>query len=188
MDPNQERRYSARDLFEQLPTSWKASLRELLRVNPNALQNKPALLGEIVNQIRLHSLQARLNLGADVKDNGKACESRIKGNQMYHPRVMKYDEALKYYNEAIAFAQKGSADRAFVYANRSIICLEQEMYAECLVNIRLARESNYPKRFDGILAVREAKAKAACLAKIATKYRTKHNKASGNRNNRNHHQ
>ncbi|XP_035903633.1 uncharacterized protein LOC118508183 [Anopheles stephensi] len=183
MDLNPGKRYSARDLYQELPAPWKARLLQLLRDHPIAHQNKPALFGEIFNQLCQYSYLARFKFGADLKDDNKARLSRIKGNEMYHPRVMKYNDALVYYNEAIAFAPKDSVDRAIAYANRSIICLEQGMYGECLVNTQLARESSFPPRFLGILAVREAKAKAACQAM------RQQNKVSGNRStNRNRHQ
>uniref|UniRef100_A0A182YE96 MYND-type domain-containing protein n=1 Tax=Anopheles stephensi TaxID=30069 RepID=A0A182YE96_ANOST len=183
MDLNPGKRYSARDLYQELPAPWKARLFQLLRDHPIAHENKPALFGEIFNQLCQYSYLARFKFGADLKDDNKARLARIKGNEMYHPRVMKYNDALVYYNEAIAFAPQDSVDRAIAYANRSIICLEQGMYGECLVNTQLARESSFPQRFLGILAIREAKAKAACQAM------RQQNKVGGNRNtNRNRHQ
>ncbi|XP_052902185.1 SET and MYND domain-containing protein 4-like [Anopheles moucheti] len=86
---------------------------------------------------------------------------------MFHPRVKRYIEAIKYYNESITLAEKGTEERALAYGNRSIVCLELHQYEDCLKNIRLARESNYPARLAGKLKKREADAKQA-LAK-ATK-------------------
>ncbi|XP_035904023.1 SET and MYND domain-containing protein 4-like [Anopheles stephensi] len=106
----------------------------------------------------------RLNLRADRKDNAKARSLRARGNEMFHPKVKRYIEALKCYNESIAFSQKGTEDRAIAYANRSTICYELHRYEECLENIRLARESNYPERLANKLVKREEDAKKALMA------------------------
>uniref|UniRef100_A0A182M5H5 MYND-type domain-containing protein n=1 Tax=Anopheles culicifacies TaxID=139723 RepID=A0A182M5H5_9DIPT len=67
-------------------------------------------------------------------------------------------DSLTYYNKSIAHAEKGSEARAIAYANRSMVCLRLELYKECLVNIRLARESNCPERLVEKLDRREAMA------------------------------
>uniref|UniRef100_A0A182S986 MYND-type domain-containing protein n=1 Tax=Anopheles maculatus TaxID=74869 RepID=A0A182S986_9DIPT len=103
----------------------------------------------------------RLNLRVDGKDNAKARSLRAKGNEMFHPKVKRYIEALKCYNESIAFSQKGSEERAIAYANRSMVCYELHRYEECLENIRLARDSNYPERLANKLIKREEDARKA---------------------------
>ncbi|EAA05063.4 AGAP011270-PA [Anopheles gambiae str. PEST] len=67
-----------------------------------------------------------------------------KEKKMFHPNVKRYIQAIKLYNESIAFSEKGSTERALAYVNRSNICLKMQRFEECLENIRLARESNYP--------------------------------------------
>ncbi|XP_050067145.1 SET and MYND domain-containing protein 4 [Anopheles maculipalpis] len=118
----------------------------------------------------------RLKLRADEKDNAKARTLRAKGNEMFHPKVKRYIEALKCYNESIAFSQKGTEDRAIAYANRSMICYELHRYEECLENIRLARDSNYPERFSHKLVKREEAVRKVLLA---TKDDRKDTKANG---------
>uniref|UniRef100_A0A182PX13 Protein-lysine N-methyltransferase SMYD4 n=1 Tax=Anopheles epiroticus TaxID=199890 RepID=A0A182PX13_9DIPT len=105
----------------------------------------------------------RLRLCRDTKDNAKARTLRTKGNELFHPKVKRYIEALKCYNESIAFSVKGSEDRAIAFANRSMICYELQRYEECLHNIRLARESNYPERLAPKLTKREEDAKKALM-------------------------
>uniref|UniRef100_A0A182MXG5 MYND-type domain-containing protein n=1 Tax=Anopheles dirus TaxID=7168 RepID=A0A182MXG5_9DIPT len=107
----------------------------------------------------------RLNLRKDVKDNAKARELRTKGNQLFHPKVKRYIEAIKHYNESIACSEEGSEERAIAYANRSMICFEMHRYEDCLENIRLARVSNYPERLADKLKNREANARKALLEK-----------------------
>uniref|UniRef100_A0A182IZ54 Protein-lysine N-methyltransferase SMYD4 n=1 Tax=Anopheles atroparvus TaxID=41427 RepID=A0A182IZ54_ANOAO len=103
----------------------------------------------------------KLKLSKDVKDNGKAADSRAKGNALFHPKVKRYIEAVKRYNESLSFSEKGSEARALAYANRSAVCYELHRYKECLDNIRLARESNYPARLADKLNKRELAAKEA---------------------------
>ncbi|EAA05512.4 AGAP010931-PA, partial [Anopheles gambiae str. PEST] len=95
------------------------------------------------------------------KDNEKAAQLRSAGNKMVHPKVKRYIEAMKLYNECIAFSAKGSEERSLAYGNRSFICLKMERFEDCLQNIRLARESNYPKHLSGKLDEREKEAKQA---------------------------
>uniref|UniRef100_A0A182N3X0 MYND-type domain-containing protein n=1 Tax=Anopheles dirus TaxID=7168 RepID=A0A182N3X0_9DIPT len=109
----------------------------------------------------------RLQLCRDAKNNARARELRARGNELFHPKVKRYIEAIKCYNESIAFSEPGSEERAIAYANRSMICFELQRYDECLLNIRLARESNYPERLADKLKKREEEAtkKALLLAK-----------------------
>ena len=101
----------------------------------------------------------RLKLSRDTKNSAKAQSLRTKGNQLL--KVKRYVAALKCYNESIAFSEKGSEERAIAYANRSFICYELHRYEECLRNVRLARESNYPEHLASKLAKREEDAKKA---------------------------
>ncbi|XP_041782401.1 uncharacterized protein LOC121599014 [Anopheles merus] len=115
--------------------------------------------------IRNNSVREQLNLRNDVKDKAKAAQLRSEGKKMFHPNVKRYIEAIKLYNESIAFSEKGSTERALAYANRSNICLKMQRFEDCLENFRLARESNYPGEK---LNQREKEAKNA-LAKARNK-------------------
>uniref|UniRef100_A0A182NV42 SET domain-containing protein n=1 Tax=Anopheles dirus TaxID=7168 RepID=A0A182NV42_9DIPT len=116
---------------------------------------------EIGSFFRTFPYQQHFNLCSDVKNNARARDLRTKGNEMFHPKVKRYIEAIKLYNESIACSEKGSEERAIAYANRSMICYEMHRYEDCLENIRLARDSNYPERLAEKLKKREENAKKA---------------------------
>uniref|UniRef100_A0A182XQ01 MYND-type domain-containing protein n=1 Tax=Anopheles quadriannulatus TaxID=34691 RepID=A0A182XQ01_ANOQN len=140
----------------------------ILQAKLNNLSTKETielLAPKIGEWIRNYSVREQLNLRNDVKDNTKATQLRSEGNKMFHPNVKRYIEAIKLYNESIAFSEKGSTERALAYANRSNICLKMQRFEDCLENIRLARESNYSGEK---LNQREKEAKNA-LAKARNK-------------------
>uniref|UniRef100_A0A182W9M9 SET domain-containing protein n=1 Tax=Anopheles minimus TaxID=112268 RepID=A0A182W9M9_9DIPT len=156
-----------KDLFDTL---WDAHFGSLL-ANASISSNDPqsvVFTREIGHFLRSFPYREMLNLRDDVKNNAKAVLLRNQGNRMFHPLVKRYIEALKYYNESITFSEKGSEERALAYGNRSTICLELRRYEDCLENIRLARESNYPERLAEKLNNRENYAKQA-LEKDKTK-------------------
>uniref|UniRef100_A0A182W1Y3 Protein-lysine N-methyltransferase SMYD4 n=1 Tax=Anopheles minimus TaxID=112268 RepID=A0A182W1Y3_9DIPT len=148
-----EEKFGAWELFDEI---WQKEMTD------------DDILGDISDKVVLFTEDSpfhdRLNLRPDVKDNAKAQSIRSRGNKFFHPKVKRYIEAIKCYNESIAFSEKGSEDRAIAYANRSMICYELHRYEECLENIRLARDSNYPERLASKLVKREEDAKKALLA------------------------
>ncbi|XP_052862156.1 SET and MYND domain-containing protein 4 [Anopheles cruzii] len=107
------------------------------------------------------NVRERLKLRPDMKDTRTANDTRSKGNDLFHPKVKRYIEAIKWYNESLCFSESGSEERALAYANRSAACYELHRYGECLENIRLARASNYPARLMEKLLKREQAAKQA---------------------------
>ncbi|XP_052890927.1 SET and MYND domain-containing protein 4 [Anopheles moucheti] len=151
MGDSLEEKFGAWELFEEL---WQ---KEMTDETVNMLDQIDAFIKDC-------PFHDRLDLRADVKDNVKAQSLRTRGNALFHPKVKRYIEALKCYNESIAFSEKGTEDRAIAYANRSMICYEMHRYEECLENIRLARDSNYPERLANKLVKREEDAKKALLA------------------------
>ncbi|XP_061516279.1 SET and MYND domain-containing protein 4-like [Anopheles gambiae] len=133
-----------RVLFAKMyDTFLKPSILQAKLNNLSAKETIEFLVPKILDWIRNNSVREQLNLRNDVKDNTKAAQLRSEGNKMFHPNVKRYIEAIKLYNESIAFSEKGSTERALAYANRSNICLKMQRFEECLKNIRLARESNY---------------------------------------------
>uniref|UniRef100_A0A182LV99 Protein-lysine N-methyltransferase SMYD4 n=1 Tax=Anopheles culicifacies TaxID=139723 RepID=A0A182LV99_9DIPT len=145
-----EEKFGAWELFEEI---WQKEMPD-----EDVVENIYDKLDLFVKDSPFHD---RLKLCPDVKDNAKASNIRTRGNQFFHPKVKRYIEAIKCYNESIAFSEKGSEERAIAYANRSMICYELHRYEECLENIRLARESNYPDRLMSKLIKREEDAKKA---------------------------
>lgn len=74
-----------------------------------------------------------------------------------------WETAIELYNESLCFAENGSSNLALAYANRSACFFNMHMYNECLIDIDLAIENNYPKNLHGNLMAR----KDACIKNIA---------------------
>uniref|UniRef100_A0A2M4BHX6 SET and MYND domain-containing protein 4 n=1 Tax=Anopheles marajoara TaxID=58244 RepID=A0A2M4BHX6_9DIPT len=108
-----------------------------------------------------------MKLSRDVKSEEKANAARAKGNSFFHPKVKRYIEAVKQYNECLCHSEPASEARALAYANRSAVCYDLHRYEECLENIRLARAANYPERLADKLAKRELAAKQGLADKAA---------------------
>lgn len=85
---------------------------------------------------------------------------REKGNQRYAER--KLIPALEYYNKSICFAPQHSEQLAKGYANRSAVYFSIKMYELSLKNIKLARETGYPKNLVPKLDEREVN----CLCEL----------------------
>uniref|UniRef100_A0A904A5V9 MYND-type domain-containing protein n=1 Tax=Anopheles quadriannulatus TaxID=34691 RepID=A0A904A5V9_ANOQN len=154
-------------------TVLEPSMQKANMMNPNANETVQFLFSKIREWLHNCSIRERLNLRNDGnKDNEKAAQLRSAGNKMVHPKVKRYIEAMKLYNECIAFSAKGSEERSLAYGNRSFICLKMERFEDCLQNIRLARESNYPKHLNEKLNLREKEAKQA-LSKARNQNATK---------------
>ncbi|EDS28111.1 conserved hypothetical protein [Culex quinquefasciatus] len=103
---------------------------------------------EVISFIRgvmdKHKWMKFIKLRGDPKSNARAIDCRKRGNEYFHPRIRQYIKAVELYNESIALAADNSEALAMAYANRSAICFELKEYADCLENIRLARENPYP--------------------------------------------
>jgi tetratricopeptide (TPR) repeat protein len=87
-----------------------------------------------------------------LKSDKKAAALRHEGNLLYNDG--KFFEALLKYNESLCFAEE-ELYLAFAYANRSAVYFEVKLYQQCLNNIQLAREHNYPLEKTKILEDRE---------------------------------
>lgn len=84
-----------------------------------------------------------LDAKTEKKCDIKAFEFRNMGNHEYNKKWFDAFTTLRYYNKSIAYA-KSKEVTALGYANRSATYFEKGMYKECLENIQLARENNYP--------------------------------------------
>ncbi|KAL9698253.1 hypothetical protein quinque_001694 [Culex quinquefasciatus] len=93
------------------------------------------------------------NVVEPVKCDAKAADLRQQGNRLYQSK--RYEKALKKYNESICYAEAGSDQLAMGYANRSAIYFEQGEFEFALLNIRLARNHNYPEKLMEKLDTRE---------------------------------
>lgn len=92
-----------------------------------------------------------------TKCNEKSEQLRAEGNKFYSQRSF-FDALLKY-NESLCFAETGSENLGFAYANRSAVFFEMKLYENCLSNIELAKLHNYPENSFEILNKREARCK-----------------------------
>ncbi|XP_052891914.1 SET and MYND domain-containing protein 4-like [Anopheles moucheti] len=161
-NPNQR---TAVELFDEL---WETTIKSsIIPEGKRQLANDELvefIIGKIKSFMHHFPYRSLFHLSADVKNNAKAIALRKKGNDFFHPtRFENYFLVLTYYNESIVCAEKYSEERAIAYANRSLVCLQLERYADCLENIRLARESNCPERLVEKLNRREAMAKEGLL-------------------------
>ncbi|XP_035903596.1 SET and MYND domain-containing protein 4-like isoform X2 [Anopheles stephensi] len=153
-------RHNVDSLFDSL---WEAALKtrvaQAFRSNLHWEDLMTVLKHETGMLIRTVPYREMLQLREDRKDPVKASWMRNKGNEMVRRGVEHFIEAIHKYNESITYSEQGSEERALAYANRSIVCLQLRRYEDCLTNIRLARESNYPERMAEKLAKRELKAR-----------------------------
>lgn len=94
------------------------------------------------------------------KNDKTATEFRNSGNEQF--RLNRWPAAMQLYNKCLRFALIGSENIAFAYANRSMCFLQLRMYNECLADIKLAKEDNYPERLLPKLDRREAE----CLNRL----------------------
>lgn len=56
----------------------------------------------------------------------------------------RFSDALEWYNKSLCFAKIGSKTLGLAYANRSTCFLKMKMFKNCLVNIELAIQNQYP--------------------------------------------
>ena len=68
---------------------------------------------------------------------------RLEGNRLFAENKM--IDALLNYNKSICWAEIGSTNSGLAFANRSEVAFKLERYDDCLKNIILAKEHNYPE-------------------------------------------
>ena len=96
------------------------------------------------------------------KQKSSFIEFKSIGNMYYAGR--EYRKALICYNKALCHAVKGSEDVGVLFSNRSAVAFEMKLYPECMKNIQLARENNYPK--DNLLKLKKREEK--CMEMISS--------------------
>lgn len=96
-------------------------------------------------------------VGKSNKSDSIAKQLRLEGNLLYKEK--KFFEALAKYNESLCNAESNEI-LALTFSNRSAVYFEIKLYSQCLNNIRLAREWNYPAEKLPTLANREERCKA----------------------------
>lgn len=76
------------------------------------------------------------------KCNKKSDEFRSKGNMIFGMEM--WMEAMELYNLSLLVAEPGTQNLSLAYANRASTFLRMQLYDECLRDIELAVEANYP--------------------------------------------
>lgn len=103
---------------------------------------------------------------ADGIQQAKKCDKLAKtfrdnGNDKFKTNHVR--EAMECYNKSLRCATTGSENISLAYANRSICFLRMQKFAECLVDIEMAKKANYPEQLMQKLIERQV----ACLALMA---------------------
>lgn len=79
----------------------------------------------------------------DPKKCNKASDGfRTEGNMYF--KQGQWTEAMELYSQSLRFAELGTNNVSFAYANRASCFLHLKMYDECLRDIELAVQANYP--------------------------------------------
>lgn len=112
------------------------------------------------NSLRIRKHRFFNQLIEPVKSDKVSTDFRVAGNQKF--KEHKWRAAMELYNQSLRFAEKGSENVSFAYANRSSCFLHMGKYTQCLNDIEMARETGYPKRLMHKLDEREMH----CLEKI----------------------
>lgn len=112
------------------------------------------LLTLTISDLVIHYKHSSESFWNDRKDDSAATKFRNEGNLLY--KQANFFKALIKYNESLCHAET-DYNLALGYGNRSAVFLEFNLFSQCLNNIRLARECNYPKEKMSTLNNREAK-------------------------------
>lgn len=78
------------------------------------------------------------------KNNPMSLKARQTGNEKFNDG--NWTEAMNFYNKSLCYAEIGSENVCFAYANRSTCFFHLQRYEQCLIDIELAKQANYPKR------------------------------------------
>ncbi|XP_019544229.2 uncharacterized protein LOC109414840 [Aedes albopictus] len=92
-----------------------------------------------------------------TKDNVKAGQCRLEGNQFYHKQMQSF--ALEKYIESVCWATEDSKDLGMAYANCSAVLFSAREYEFTLLAIALAKKHHYPDELMPKLLKRESECK-----------------------------
>lgn len=77
------------------------------------------------------------------KKNQENCDSfKLKGNKCYQNK--EFLKAILFYNQSLCIAESNE-QISLLYGNRSAVYFEIKRFKECLENIQLAKQYNYPE-------------------------------------------
>lgn len=89
------------------------------------------------------------------------CEKNDEQSILYRKRgdeefkQMKWYSAMRYYNRCICMATVGSVHLGIGYAKRAQCFFKLKLYEECILDLDLARYTNYPRIYYDLLDMRE---------------------------------
>lgn len=86
------------------------------------------------------------------RDDSRAEIAREQGKQLFADG--KYLNAMNKFNCGLALAKNGSTEEGMAYANRSSCFFHLKMIEECLIDIEMAKKSNYPEQLKEKLEAR----------------------------------
>ncbi|XP_031637128.1 uncharacterized protein LOC116349714 [Contarinia nasturtii] len=89
----------------------------------------------------------------DEKDNDQSVLYRKKGDKCF--KETEWQEAIACYNQSLCFATITSEHIGIGYAKRAQCFFQLKRYEECLLDLNLARHSNYPRQYVQLLQMRE---------------------------------
>lgn len=127
-------------LWSKEKTSESSSYVELFsKISPNITSSETGTA--IHDELEAKEFKKRLK-HYDKKFAELAKERREDGKKLFGKKD--YVNAMKEFNRCLMFAQPDSVEIGLAYANRSACFFYMNMPNECLVDIELAKKSNYP--------------------------------------------
>ncbi|XP_055296403.1 SET and MYND domain-containing protein 4-like [Sitodiplosis mosellana] len=88
------------------------------------------------------------------KNNSISDNFRANGNMYFKQKL--WVEAMEFYSQSLYFAETGTNNVSFAYANRATCFLNMKEYEKCLKDIDLAVEAKYPEHLMSKLMKRKA--------------------------------
>lgn len=108
-----------------------------------------------LNKHQFHGMEVK-----PIKSDRVSTDFRNAGNKKFTEKCWR--SAMEFYNQSLCFAENDSENVSLAYANRSACFFKIRKYNECLNDIELTRENNYPKRLMRKLDEREIE----CLVQL----------------------
>lgn len=95
------------------------------------------------SSVKIQYILYKFNLSAILnKSDVIANTFREMGNQMF--KKHQFINAIELYNKSLCYAENGSTTIGLAYANRSTCFLKLKMFKNCIADIELAKQNNYP--------------------------------------------
>lgn len=98
------------------------------------------------------------------KNNEISTKFRTDGNAFF--KSNQWTEAIELYTQSLRFAEIGTDNVSFAYANRSNCFLKVKEYGKCLIDIELAIKANYPTNLLPKLENRRAECQALMVRHV----------------------